>query len=1505
MDGDGNVFIADPGAHRVRWVDAESGIITTVAGTGEPGFDGDEGPAVQARLNRPIGVAVDGDGNLFIADRGNRRVRRVDGTSGIVTTFAGTGEAGFSGDGGPAAEAQLYEVVGLALDSGNNLLIVDGGTVVEDPFFGSRIVGNHRIRRVDSNTGIISTIAGTGVADFTGDNGPAISAALSFPSRVAVDASGRILISDSGNHRVRMIDPENGIISTFAGVGGDPFTGEGRFSGDGGLATLAGLNSPVGLALDDEGNVFIADQGNNRVRWVDRNGVIFSVAGTGRGEFRGDGGFSFQAGLDLPSGVVLIPGGDLLVADSGNGRIRRLFDPRTLIPLGDAVQEVDFGGVTLETTRGRTVSVRNVGNAPLGIREIRSDNPLFVVRDTSLTLAVGDSLVVSLSFNPETPVRVEGSLTILTNDPVGRLSVALRGLGTIPDILLLDQSINFLPLVIGLSDTLEVTLFNRGIGDLFVRSVTSSDAQFTSLDTLFSLSSGQNRSLRVIFSPAVVGEQTGTLTIESNDPDAETVTLDLRGVGRPAKPGGFTAIGDSLGLGGNGREFGVAWGDYNGDGSPDLYIARSLLPGSLHRNNGDRTFTDMAAGLNVTNDRDGSAPLWGDYDNDGDLDLFVTNFNEPNRLYRNDGTGFVDVAGAAGLDAATAGMGGAWADYDIDGDLDLFVANFGPDHLYRNDGGLFVDVSSGLGLVDSLGSSVQPAWADYDLDGDPDLYVAASGRDRFFENDNGLFQEIGDSLMVIDHAPSFGAAWGDYDNDADLDLFVTGFNTVSHLYRNDGGSFEDVEGRLFFEDDGTWKARGAVWIDFDNDGDMDIYIVRSNQTNLLYRNDGGAFIEVGEELGVDLLGDGRGAAVSDFDGDGAPDLYVANQDGPGRLYWNREALGGWLAAQLVGSLSSTDAIGTRVLAVFDGRPLLQEVSGGSSHLSQSGAVLLFGAGRAEFADTLTVRWPSGIVQVLNALPEGRLTRIVETPPSPASRIELTTSATELIANGVSTARLTASVLDARGERSLSSRATITFGIDSGQGRLEGPLTVEARDGVASILFRSPDLVPGRTAISARSPGLTSGRVEIDLFPTPAGGAIDVAAGSGLTGLSGDGGPAIEAGLSLPEGVAVADTLGTIYIADTNNSAVRRVDGGSGVISTLAGNGVRGSGGDGGPASEARLNTPSDVLVTSDNRLLIVDTGNHRIRQIDLDTGIISTLVGVGFLGSEGDGGPGAEANLFFPTSAALDPLGNLYIVDTNNHRIRRVDRATDIITTVAGDGTAGYSGDDGPAFRASLNQPQGIAFDPEGRLYIADTENHRIRRVDLVTGTITTVVGDGQNIFAGDGGPAREASLNGPRRLAIGPGDDIYIADTGNHRLRRVDAKTGLITTLAGTGVVGFNGREEKDAREIQLNEPVGIALKGTEGLFLTDRGNHLVRRLTLKKQEVPIDSVTSDFDGDGQVGLEDFFLFVEKFGTMEGEPTFDASFDLVKDGTVDFNDFFVFAGQFGRRRGKPAFFSR
>lgn len=338
---------------------------------------------------------------------------------------------------------------------------------------------------------------------------------------------------------------------------------------------------------------------------------------------------------------------------------------------------------------------------------------------------------------------------------------------------------------------------------------------------------------------------------------------------------------------------------------------------------------------------------------------------------------------------------------------------------------------------------------------------------------------------------------------------------------------------------------------------------------------------------------------------------------------------------------------------------------------------------------------------------------------------------------------------------------------------------------------------------------------------PAPGAIVTLAGTGEAGARGDGGPAAAAQLNAPSGVAFGPD-GSLYIADTENHRIRRVSPG-GLISTIAGTGAPGFSGDGGPATGAQLTSPGSVALGADGSLFVADTGNQRIRRIT-PGGVISTVAGTAAAGYGGDGGPAAGAQLAYPAGVATGPDGSLYIADTGNHRVRRVN-PFGMITTVAGSGVPGFSGDRDAATAARLFGPRQVALGPDGALYIADTDNHRVRMV-AADGTISTVAGSGAFGYSGDGSSATSARLAYPASVSVAPDGTLYIADFSNQRIRAVSA-LGIITTVAGTGAAGYGG-DGGPATSALLAGPRGVAL-GTDGsLYIADTGNHRVRAIVV-----------------------------------------------------------------------------
>jgi sugar lactone lactonase YvrE len=311
-------------------------------------------------------------------------------------------------------------------------------------------------------------------------------------------------------------------------------------------------------------------------------------------------------------------------------------------------------------------------------------------------------------------------------------------------------------------------------------------------------------------------------------------------------------------------------------------------------------------------------------------------------------------------------------------------------------------------------------------------------------------------------------------------------------------------------------------------------------------------------------------------------------------------------------------------------------------------------------------------------------------------------------------------------------------------------------------------------------------------------------------------------LVLPSAIAF-DSAGNLYFAETGNHLIRKVDT-SGSLTTIAGTGTQGFSGDTGPATSATLDSPQGLTLDQANNLYIADTHNHRIRRLNLTTGIITTIAGT-TPGFSGDGAQALSAQLNLPTALAIDASGSLYLADTGNHRIRRIDAATGLITTIAGTGTQGYSGDGAPALSAAIDSPTGIAIDAPGNLYLADTHNHRIRKITSTTGLITTIAGTGLLGFSGDSAPAAAANLALPHGLTADAAGNLYLADTANHRIRRIDATSGFITTVVGDGTQTFSG-DNASPTAASLDSPTATSLSPASNLTLSDTGNQRIRQV-------------------------------------------------------------------------------
>lgn len=532
VDPVGNVFIADSINQVVRKISISTGIVSTVAGVPlAPGYYGDGGQATQAKLNTPVAVAVDGAGNLYIADQGNNAIRKVNGQSGVITTVAGGGRAASGadglGDGGPATQALLSGPADVALDAAGNLYIADA-------FHGL-------IRRVDAVTGAITTVAGGGYnpgSDGFGDGAPATQAALNNPTGVAVDSTGNLYIADTGHNLVRVVNAVTGVIQAVAG------TGNPGYRGDIGPAVNALLSNPSAVRVDAAGNIYIADAGNSAVRRIQAvSGVIYTVAGTGAGGYFGDGGSPLAANLANPSGIAVDAAGNLYIADYSNNVVRKI----TL-----QAPSLVFGNTNIgQASSLQLLRIDNTGNQPLNFSAISVTTNFqqqasgYQDCSTSNALASGSSCMIGIAFVPTAAGTITGGVSITTNSLNSSTSASvavLMGtgvLGPVPKAVLSAVNIGFGNQAIGSASTAQaVMLTNAGAAPLGITGIWLTGANSTEfgLSTTCAnvLAAGASCTVSLSFLPAGTGARSASLAFsDSVAGSPQTVSLSGTGTSSP------------------------------------------------------------------------------------------------------------------------------------------------------------------------------------------------------------------------------------------------------------------------------------------------------------------------------------------------------------------------------------------------------------------------------------------------------------------------------------------------------------------------------------------------------------------------------------------------------------------------------------------------------------------------------------------------------------------------------------------------------------------------------------------------------------------------------------------------------------------------------------------------------------------------------------------------------------------------------------------------------------
>jgi hypothetical protein len=519
QDPSDNIFISDSLNYMVRELVSSTGNVNAFAGDGTGGYAGDGGPATAAEVNQPAGLARDANGNIFIADQFNSIVREVSASSGDITTFAGNSQqCSYSGDGGPAANAYLCDPVGVSVDNYGNMFVADSNNYVIREVVCATTGTLPCTPPAGQTAGDIYTVAGDNAAGggYSGDGGPATSAKLYYPSSASVDAAGNLYIADSYNHRIREVNASTKIINTVAGNGTAGFSGDGP-------ALENSLYYPTAVRADVNGNIFIVDQGNNRIRWVDGGGTLTTFAGNGSGGLGGDGGPAISAGISAPDGLFEDSSGDFLISDQGNFRIRKI---NAFAAVGRSTGRIVFGTQPKGIT-SNPIDVTLSGIGPAVIDSLSTTGDFSEADDCVGSLPNGTACTVSVFFTPALSGTRYGTLFINTNGYFSTVTtISLEGTGT-------GLTITPNPLAMGSSavnTTVTKSIAVKGGTTYSSVTLEGDTTDFTIATNTCSGTVAATCAIGITFDPTSTGAKKATLVIKDTDPTSPQV-VSITGTG--------------------------------------------------------------------------------------------------------------------------------------------------------------------------------------------------------------------------------------------------------------------------------------------------------------------------------------------------------------------------------------------------------------------------------------------------------------------------------------------------------------------------------------------------------------------------------------------------------------------------------------------------------------------------------------------------------------------------------------------------------------------------------------------------------------------------------------------------------------------------------------------------------------------------------------------------------------------------------------------------------------
>jgi len=1369
--------------------------IATLAGSTTQGFV--DGSHTAAKFRSPISVAVDASGTVYVADSGNNSIRKIT-PAGVVSTLAGSGVSGFVDDTGTAA--RFANPNGVAVDASGTVYVADSGgnrirkitpVGVVSTLAGSGVAGyvddtgtaaqfnyptgvsvdasgtvyvadqnNQRIRKITS-LGVVTTLAGSGVAGYVDDTGTA--AQLNYPTGVAVDASGNVYVADQSNNRIRKIT-STGVVSTLAGSGTSGFAD--------GTGTAAQFNTPYGVAVDALGNIFVADQYNNRIRKITSTGVVSTLAGSGTHGFADGSGIDAQ--FYFPLGVAVDTSENVYVADATNNLIRKIIIDHIS---GDPTGQVGTHNVVLNANDGQggstnqsfTITINDV-TAPTLSTLAPSNNATDIATNTNLILIFSENIqkgtgniLIKDALDNSTVQTIDVTSNVVT---ISGATVAVN-----PPSDLLGHK-NYYIQIPATAFTDMASNAYAGIADMITWNFTTANTSPTFTSTPIT---------------SIDENQTYTYSISTADADGDTVGLTA-----PTLPSWLSLTTDIIvntlagsGVAGfaDGTATAAQFSTPRGvavDALGNVYVAdkannriRKITPAgvvSTLAGSGVAGYVDdtgTAAQFNLPSgvavDASGNVYV---ADQNNQCIRKITSAGVVSTLAGSGVAGYVDDTGTAAQFWTPSGVA-------VDNSGNVYVADATNSRIRKITPTGVVTTLSGsqYGFADGIGTAAR-------FSSPRGVAVDASGNVYVADYDNNRIRKITAAGVVTTLAGS-----GRYD-------FADGIGTAAQFYQPTGVAV-DASGNIYVADRGNNRIRkitptGVVTTlaGLGTQGFVD-----GTGTSARFYNPLGVAVDTSGNVYVADTGNERIRKVNISNISGDPTGHVgthnvvlnANDGNGGSTNQSFTITVNDATAPMLSTLSPTDnatdvVTNTNLVLTFN-----ENVQKGT------GNILIKDASDNSTVQTIDVT--TSVVSISGAV-------VTINPPTNLSRgknyyIQIPATAfTDMSSNAYAgIADMTSWNFTTRLNKVPVFTSTPITSIDDNQ---TYTYAITTNDGNGDAITLTAPTLPSWLSLTT------------DII-------VNTLAGSGTQGFADGIGTAAQ--FSRPYGVAV-DASGTVYVADYKNQLIRKITS-AGVVSTLAGSGTAGFAD--GTDTSAQFNTPTGIAVDASGTVYVADSGNNRIRKIT-SAGVVSTLAGSGVASYVDDTGTAAQFNT--PTGITVDASGTVYVADSGNNRIRKITSAG-VVSTLAGSGVAGYVDDTGTA--AQFNYPAGVAVDASGVVYVADFYNNRIRKITS-TGVVTTFAGSGTIGFTDGTGTA--AQFYFPIGVAVDASENVFIADINNNRIRKITA-AGMVSTLAGSGTQGF---ADGTGTAAQFYFPTGVAVDASGNVFVADRFNNRIRKIVQNK---------------------------------------------------------------------------